>query len=323
MSTGTKIVFMGTPEFAVPSLEALCKQNYRVVGVVTAPDKPSGRGQKLHYSPVKEYCLDNGLTVLQPTDLAGEDFLSRLKSLGADIFTVVAFRKLPEIVWQLPQLGTINLHASLLPQYRGAAPINWAIINGETVTGVTTFFINEKIDTGNIIRAASTPIGPDETSGELHDRLMVMGATLLVETVCLIITSGIPPTTRQESLEENVALKPAPKIFKDDCLIRWNRHITGVHNFIRGLSPYPGAFTFLESPDGGASSLKIFRSTTDPAEHGQQPGTIITDRANFIKIAAEGGYILIHDLQLEGRKRMRTEEFLRGCKITDGWKAKG
>jgi len=322
MNSGSKIVFMGTPDFAVPSLDALCKHNYRVVGVVTAPDKPAGRGQKLHHSPVKEYCLHNGLPVLQPTDLAGEGFLSRLKSLGADIFIVVAFRKLPAVVWQLPPLGTINLHASLLPQYRGAAPINRAIINGETVTGVTTFFINEKIDTGNVIRSASTPIGPDETFGDLHDRLMVMGATLLVETVSLITTSGIPPTTRQELPEGQAALKAAPKIFKDDCLIRWNRHITGVHNFIRGLSPYPGAYTFLESPDGSASSLKIFRSTAEPADHGHPPGTLITDGVNFLRIAAEGGYIMVHDLQLEGRKRMKTGEFLRGFIITGAWKAK-
>lgn len=304
-----RIVFMGTPEFAVASLDALIQAGSEIVGVVTAPDKPAGRGQKLSKSAVKQYAVANDLKVLQPVKLKDEDFLNELKALGADLQVVVAFRMLPEVVWNMPPKGTINLHASLLPQYRGAAPINWVLINGETESGVTTFFLKQEIDTGDILFTEKITLTGKETAGELHDRLMAKGAGLLVKTV-KAVESGRYTENPQTLLTEEIELKHAPKIFKEDCDIDWTQPAEKVYNLIRGLSPSPAAYTTLNG-----KILKIYNALYQLEETGLQPGGFICDNKSHLKFAAADGFVSVTDLQLEGKKRMGVEEFLRGVKL--------
>lgn len=311
MRKDLRIVFMGTPDFAVESLKILVENNYNIVGVITAPDKPAGRGQKLQQSAVKIYAEQANLNILQPTNLKSEDFLAELKALNANLQIVVAFRMLPEAVWNMPQFGTFNLHASLLPQYRGAAPINWAIINGEKETGVTTFFLQHKIDTGDIIDQQKVIIEPNETAGELHDKLMIIGSKLVLKTVQAIENNTIK-TIPQNSNQE---LKEAFKIFKPDCKIDWNLPIDIIHNKVRGLSPYPTAWTTLMNKENKELlSLKIFKTLPVFENHQLEPKTIIATK-NTIKIAVHGGYIEIVELQLEGKKRMDVPALLNGFNI--------
>jgi methionyl-tRNA formyltransferase len=300
-----RIVFMGTPDFAVATLDAVIKASYNVVGVITAPDKPAGRGQKLQQSAVKKYAEEKGLHILQPTNLKSEDFLNDLKSLNANLQIVVAFRMLPNAVWKMPTYGTFNLHASLLPNYRGAAPINWAIINGETKTGVTTFFIDEKIDTGNIILQEEVAISENQTVGELHDALMTIGSNLVVKTVHLINDDKVQ-TTKQPEFEE----KAAPKIYTETCKINWNQSIHTIYNLIRGLNPYPTAWAILKNNEEEIK-VKIFDVQKEFINHTIKPGTIISSK-NELKVAAKDGYILIESLQLAGKKKMDTKSLLNG-----------
>ena len=297
---------MGTPDFAVASLSALQQAGLTIVGVVTAADKPAGRGQKLNESAVKKYAVENGLRVLQPLKLKDPAFIEELKSLEADLFVVVAFRMLPEIVWQMPSKGTINLHGSLLPQYRGAAPINHVIINGEKETGVTTFFLKQEIDTGDIIFTDSVAITETETAGTLHDKLMVVGANLLVKTVKAIEADDYNEVPQPESDE----LKSAPKIFKDYCKIDWNQPNQTVYNHIRGLSPYPTAFTTLND-----KNFKIFNAEPEDKEPGISTGAFLTDGKTYLKFATKDGFIKVTDVQFEGKKRMLVDEFLRGMRL--------
>lgn len=302
-----RIVFMGTPEFAVPSLQILVENGFQVVGVITAPDKPKGRGQKIIPSPVKEYAESQGLRILQPTNLKAPDFLDELRSLEANLQVVVAFRMLPEVVWAMPEKGTFNLHASLLPQYRGAAPINWAIINGEKETGVTTFFLKHEIDTGAVIFQEREAIAPDDTVGSLYTRLMQKGSWLVLRTAQAIAAGTAPSQPQNESL----SLQHAPKIFRETCQINWDQPAQQVYNFIRGLSPYPAAWTMLQG-----KVLKIYTATLSgkPAtEH--QSGNWLSDGKNFLAFKAADELVYINELQLEGKKRMETEEFLRGFQI--------
>jgi len=301
-----KIVFMGTPDFAVASLDALVRANFDVVAVVTAPDKPAGRGQKLNESAVKKYAVEKGIPVLQPEKLKNPEFIEELRSYQADLQVVVAFRMLPEIVWNMPAKGTINLHGSLLPQYRGAAPINHAIINGEKESGVTTFFLKQEIDTGDIILSDSVPIADDETAGELHDKLMVVGANLLVKTLRAIEANNIT----EQPQPQNADLKHAPKIFKEDCKIDWNSPAQTIHNLIRGLSPYPTAFTVLNE-----KNLKVFKAEIEDKEPGIVAGGFLTDGKTYLKFAAKDGFIKLLDIQYEGKKRMLIEDFLRGMRL--------
>jgi methionyl-tRNA formyltransferase len=306
-----RIVFMGTPEFAVASLNALVESECQVVGVVTAPDKPAGRGMKLQESAAKKYAVEKGLRILQPEKLKNPQFLEELKSLQADLQIVVAFRMLPEVVWNMPPMGTINVHGSLLPQYRGAAPINWAIINGEKETGVTTFKLKHEIDTGDILLQERIPIGENETAGELHDRIKEVGAKLLVETV-RGLADGSVVEHPQQSFLENVSfqLSHAPKIFTDTCKIDFTKSVEDVHNLIRGLSPYPGAFTQFQG-----KMLKIFRSSKEASNNNLTPGTFETDKKTYLKFACSNGYVQVKELQLEGKRKMATEEFLRGYRF--------
>lgn len=313
-----RIIFMGTPDFAVPSLDILLKNGYNIVGVVTAADKPAGRGQQIQQSPIKKYAVEKGLTILQPEKLRDENFLYELKKLKADLQIVVAFRMLPESVWNMPELGTINLHGSLLPQYRGAAPINWAIINGETQTGVSTFFLQQEIDTGKIIFQEKIAIPENETAGELHDRMMISGADLILKTVKAIETGTYPQI---EQATYTVELKPAPKIFKESCKIDWRKSAREIHDFIRGLSPYPAAWTDLTCNDGKTFSLKIFKAEKEIIAHSYLSGTIISDGKLEFKIAVKDGFINISELQLAGKKKMPISEFLRGFSVDKGWKA--
>jgi methionyl-tRNA formyltransferase len=304
-----RIVFMGTPLFAVTSLDELITAGCNIVGVVTAPDKPAGRGKKLSQSAVKEYALAHGLKILQPEKLKDEKFLEELRALKADLQVVVAFRMLPEVVWNMPPRGTINLHASLLPQYRGAAPINWVLINGEAESGVTTFFLKHDIDTGNVLFTEKVTLTGHETAGELHDRLMAKGAGLLVKTV-KAIESGRYSELPQSELGEGEELRHAPKIFKEDGQIHWNNSVNAIYNLIRGLSPVPGAYTHLND-----KTLKIYRAEVQEAEPAILPGGFLTDSKTFLKFAAKDGFINVTDLQLEGKKRMGIEEFLRGVRL--------
>ncbi len=310
---------MGTPEFAVESLDILVKNNYNIVGIITVPDKPAGRGQLVQQSAVKKYASEKGLTVLQPEKLKDENFLHQLHELKADLQIVVAFRMLPEVVWKMPRLGTFNLHGSLLPQYRGAAPINWAIINGEKETGVTTFFLQHKIDTGKIIFKEKTRVGENDTAGEVHDRLMHIGAQLVLKTVQAIEQNNYPQIDQNELIAEEEKEKHAPKIFKDDCKINWNINVTDIHNFIRGLSPYPSAFTTLIAPDGEIYPLKIFRTEKEIITHPHPITSVITDSKTHFKIAVNGGLISILNLQLAGKKKMPVNEFLRGFPMNNNW----
>lgn len=303
---GMKIVFMGTPDFAVASLDALVQAKFDIVAVVTAPDKPAGRGQKINESAVKKYAVEKSIPVLQPEKLKNPEFLAELKSFQADLQVVVAFRMLPEVVWNMPSKGTINLHGSLLPQYRGAAPINHAIINGEKESGVTTFFLTHEIDTGDIILSDRAPIGDDETAGELHDKLMVIGANLLVKTVTAIANGDFTEQPQPQSNE----LKHAPKIFKEDCKIDWNNSSAKIHNLIRGLSPYPTAFTLLND-----KTLKIFKAEPEDKVPGIAAGGFLTDGKTYLKFATKDGFIKLLDIQFEGKKRMLIEDFLRGMRL--------
>ncbi len=303
-----KLIFMGTPDFAVAALDALVRNGCNVVGVVTAPDRPAGRGQALKESAVKQYAREKGLPVFQPPKLKDPEFLQQLKSLNADLQVVVAFRMLPEVVWNMPPKGTINLHGSLLPQYRGAAPINWAIINGESESGVTTFFLQQEIDTGNLLFAEKVPIALNETAGELHDKLMAVGANLLLKTVEAVQTGNYSETP-QGTMNPSV-LKHAPKIFKQDCLINWRQAVEVVYNRIRGLSPYPTAFTQIDG-----QTLKIFRAEMEKTDSKFDPGSYSTDGKSFLKFACADGFISVTDLQLEGKKRMNVGAFLRGYKL--------
>jgi methionyl-tRNA formyltransferase len=301
-----KIVFMGTPDFAVASLNALYQAGFDIVGVVTAPDKPAGRGQKLNESAVKQYANKMDLRVLQPTKLKDPEFLAELKALEADLNVVVAFRMLPEVVWNMPPKGTINLHASLLPQYRGAAPINHAIINGETESGVTTFFLKHEIDTGDTILSESVAINPTDTAGDLHDNLMAIGADLLVRTVKGIETNDYNEVPQLQSDD----LKHAPKIFKDFCNINWNQDSQTIYNHIRGLSPYPTAFTNLNG-----KILKVFRTEIEEKEPAVGAGAFLSDGKTYLKFATKNGFIKFTDVQYEGKKRMPIDEFLRGVRL--------
>jgi len=314
-----RIVFMGTPEFAVESLSALINDGQNIVGVVTNTDKPTGRGQILKPSPVKVYAEKNGIKVLQPVDLKSDDFISRLSQLKADLQVVVAFRILPEVVWNMPRFGTFNLHASLLPDYRGAAPINWAIINGETATGVSTFFIDHDIDTGKIIFQEKVSIKKDESAGELHDRLMKTGARLVVKTVKAISTEDYKPTD-QSTLLRKGEIKKAPKIFKEDCKINWHNNITDLYNFIRGLSPYPAAWTELISETNKLLSVKIFESEINKTKHITPVGKIESDGRSYLRIAVNGGYLNLIRLQIAGKNKLGIKEFLKGFKNPEHYK---
>jgi methionyl-tRNA formyltransferase len=300
-----RIVFMGTPEFAVASLEALVENKFNVVAVITAPDKPQGRGQKLTASPVKECALKYNIQVLQPTNLKSPEFIEELRSYRANLQVVVAFRMLPEVVWAMPSIGTFNLHASLLPQYRGAAPINWAIINGEKETGVTTFFLKHEIDTGSIIFQEKEKIHEDDDVGALYERLMKIGAALVVKTVKAIEAGNYPSQPQDESKE----IKHAPKIFKETCEVNWNQPAESVRNFIRGLSPYPAAWTTL---NGKVFKLFKVKSTVDGKS---APGQIDTDNKTYLRVKTSDGFISILEFQPEGKKRMSVEEFFRGNRI--------
>ena len=306
-----RIVYMGTPEFAVASLDALVSGGYNVVGVVTMPDKPAGRGYKVQFSAVKEYALAHNLPLLQPEKLKDEQFLGELKALKADLQIVVAFRMLPEVVWNMPPMGTFNLHGSLLPQYRGAAPINWAIINGEKETGVTTFFLQHEIDTGDLILQKKIAIHRTDNAETIHDQLMVLGAQTVVETVDCILDGTAPKMPQPEVAE----LKMAPKIFKETCKINWNSDCESIYNFVRGLSPYPTAWSELMNDNRDPIPMKIYAVTTEQTSHTYTHGTIITDGKKELKVACKDGFVIIQSLQLSGKKRMNSDEFLRGYKI--------
>ncbi len=312
-----RIVYLGTPDFAVESLRRLVENGYNVVGVVTMPDKPIGRHQNhLCPSPVKIYAESVGLPVLQPEKLKSENFIARLREWRADLQIVVAFRMLPEIVWNMPRYGTFNLHASLLPQYRGAAPINWAIINGEQETGITTFFLTHDIDVGDIIDQVRIPIEKDDTFGDIHDKLMVLGGNLVLKTVDNLLSGTITTQPQDALVTDAQQLKPAPKIFRETCCINWNQDVVSIHNFIRGLSPAPTAWTIMRKEDGQEEMVKIFKATYSLTETGMQPGAIVCDRKNRLCIAAQNGFIEVSELQLAGKKRMLVTDFLRGFKYS-------
>lgn len=306
-----RIVFMGTPDFAVGILDTIYKNNYDIVGIVTAPDKPAGRGQKVSMSAVKEYALEKNLRLLQPTNLKSEDFLADLKSLDSNLQVVVAFRMLPEVVWKMPKFGTFNLHASLLPKYRGAAPINWAIINGETKTGVTTFFIDDKIDTGAMILSKETEIGANETAGELHDRLMVLGSEVVLKTLQLI-ESGKVTTTLQEN---NPDVRTAYKLNKDNCKIDWTQSGTTIFNLIRGLSPYPAAWTYIKDGEN-EWNVKIYSASFEEKSHVDAVGKITTTKKEIF-ITTKDGLLKISSLQFPGKKRMLAHELLNGISFSE------
>ncbi|PWL39118.1 methionyl-tRNA formyltransferase [Flagellimonas aquimarina] len=304
-----QIVFMGTPDFAVGSLKSILEAEFNVVGVVTAPDRPAGRGRKIQESAVKQFAVEHNLKVLQPTNLKDEEFLEELRNLRANLQVVVAFRMLPKAVWQMPEYGTFNLHASLLPQYRGAAPINWAIINGETETGVTTFFIDDKIDTGNIILQKTETIHPEDNAGKLHDRLMELGAKLVVET-CKQIEKDDFSTIVQKEFDD---LKPAHKIHKETCKIDWNAPLNRIQDFIRGLSPYPTAWTSIVN-NGKEENIKIYKTKMEPCEHNHPVGKLFSDKKT-LKVSTNGGYLQLLELQLPGKRKMQVSEILNGLNL--------
>ena len=306
-----RIVFMGTPEFAVGILDTILKNNYEIVGVITAADKPAGRGQKIKYSAVKEYALENNLTLLQPTNLKDESFLSELKALNANLQIIVAFRMLPKVVWEMPKYGTFNLHASLLPNYRGAAPINWAIINGETKTGVTTFYIDDKIDTGAMILSSEIAIDEEENAGQLHDRLMVLGSETVLKTLQLIESGNVNPKIQ----ENNDEIKTAYKLDKDNCKIDWQQSAREIHNLIRGLSPYPVAWCYIKDNDQ-EWNVKIYESKIIDEKHSEFVGKIIATKKE-LKIAVANGFIQILSLQFPGKKKMNVAELLNGMSFSE------
>lgn len=310
-----RIVFLGTPEFAVASLKALVESGFDVCAVVTAPDRPAGRGRKLRQSPVKVYALEQNLDVLQPKKLKDADFLQALKAYQANLFIVVAFRMLPGEVWEMPELGTFNLHASLLPQYRGAAPINRSVMNGESRGGVTTFFLKHKIDTGNIIFRQETFIGPDETAGEYHDRLKEIGAGLVVKTVNAIRDGHVTTIDQESLLSEGEAIRSAPKIYKEDCRIDWNSDAEQVYNQIRGLSPSPGAFTEIDIPGQETLFIKIFRASIKQCHCVGKAGTVLTDHKAYLDICCRDACISVLEIQQSGKKRLSIRDFLSGLKI--------
>jgi methionyl-tRNA formyltransferase len=310
-----RIIFMGTPAFAVASLDILVQHGYDIAAVITVPDKPAGRGQQLQQSAVKTYALEKGLKVLQPEKLKDEHFVEELKELKADLQIVVAFRMLPEVVWNMPPLGTYNLHGSLLPKYRGAAPINWAIINGETESGVTSFKLKHEIDTGNMLFQEKIPIGKTTTAGELHDQLMQLGAEVILKTV-QAVESGkyeLKPQDDSQSIH-------APKLFKETGKINWNEPSEKIYNLIRGLSPYPAAYTEFTDKNGSVVAVKIYRAEMEEANHNNEPGKVITDHKRFVKVACGNGFISITELQMAGKKRMLVDEFLRGFKMPEDFK---
>ena len=306
-----RIVFMGTPEFAVAILDKLVAENCNVVAVVTAPDKPAGRGMQLSQSAVKQYAVQHGLNVLQPVKLKDPLFIEELQSLHADVQVVVAFRMLPELVWNMPPMGTINLHASLLPKYRGAAPINWAIIHGETETGITTFKLQHAIDTGDVLMRQSIPIRPDETAGELHDEMKVLGAQLVFDTLVGYCNESLKPVAQKELLNKSMKEVPeAPKLHTETCKINWEKTSQEVFNLVRGLSPYPGAFTYLDD-----KVLKVYRASFEQGNPTVSIGHFETDSKTFLRFATADGWIYVKELQLEGKKRMVVEDFLRGYRF--------
>jgi len=306
---------MGTPDFAVESLKILVENNYNVVGVVTMPDKPAGRGHKIQFSPVKQYALENNLPVLQPEKLKSEIFLTNLRSLSADVQVVVAFRMLPEVVWNMPRYGTFNLHASLLPQYRGAAPINYAIINGEVETGATTFFMTHEIDTGKIILQEKIAISETDNAGTIHDKLMVMGAGMVRKTIDLLIAGKTDAVDQEQFITNDTVLKAAPKIFKENCLINTNDTVENVYNFVRGLSPYPTARIDVElAGQTEKIQLKVFETQKEIVSHNIVTGTIVTDNKSYLKVALSNGFIHLSSIQAPGKKRMSIGEFLRGLR---------
>lgn len=311
-----RIVYMGTPDFAVESLKCLVEGGYNVVGVITMPDKPIGRHQDtLQASPVKQYAVAHGLRVLQPVKLKDETFVEELRALKADLQIVVAFRMLPEVVWNMPRLGTFNLHASLLPQYRGAAPINWAIINGDTETGITTFFLKHEIDTGEIIQQVRIPIADTDNVEIVHDKLMILGGKLVTETVDHILDGTVKPIP-QENITTDEPLRPAPKIFKDTCRIAWNeKNVKQLYDFVRGLSPYPAAWTEMEMKDGKRLTLKIFETEKEFTAHELPIGDIVSDGKHYLKVAVRDGFLNLKKIQLSGKKRMNVADFLRGFRI--------
>ena len=320
MEKKIRIAYFGTPEFAASQLEAILKAGYEVAVVVTMPDKPAGRGRKIQYSDVKKTALEHNLPLLQPEKLKDPMFLEQLASFQANLFIVVAFRMLPAVVWQMPELGTFNLHASLLPQYRGAAPINFAIINGETETGLTTFFLNEEIDMGAVIMREKVAIRPDETAGELHDELMVLGNQVVVETIKKI-GKGVVCALPQDEMAEGQPLRPAPKISKEFCNVDWSQDCQTVYNLIRGLSPYPAAHTSILSENGEVIELKIFSSVIEHCLPEVPVGSVVTDNKKYLKIALKDGFIHLTQVQQAGKKAMPIADFLRGTQLLGAWKA--
>jgi len=321
MGNKLRIIFLGTPEFAVSSLEMLYSAGYEIAAVVTAPDNPAGRGLKAHPSPVKLFAMDKSIPVMQPEKLKDERFLSELKSYQANLQVVVAFRMLPEAVWAMPELGTFNLHASLLPQYRGAAPINRAIMNGETETGVTTFFLRQEIDTGSIILQEKVNIGPEEDAGELHDRLKEFGASLVLETVRRIESGNARSMEQEQLIGPDVQLKTAPKIFREECQVDWNQPVYRVFNHIRGLSPQPGAFTIFKSPEGKTIHVKLFKSRPGNTTDYTIPGKVRTDGKHFLRIDCADGCLEILEIQQPGKRRMEIEKFLIGFPVNASYMA--
>ena len=319
MDKKIRIAYFGTPEFAASQLEAILAAGYEVAVVVTMPDKPAGRGRKIQYSDVKKTAMEHGLPLLQPEKLRDPEFLADLASYQANLFIVVAFRMLPAVVWQMPELGTFNLHASLLPQYRGAAPINFAIINGETETGLTTFFLNEEIDKGAVIMREKVTIRPDETAGELHDELMLLGNKVVVETIKKIEAGEVDAQT-QDTLAEGQELRPAPKISKEFCNIDWHQDCQTVYNHIRGLSPYPAAHTQLVSEEDERIEMKVFAAEIELCKTELPVGSVVTDNKKYLKIALSDGFISLKFVQQAGKKAMAIDDFLRGTRLEGGWK---
>lgn len=315
-----RIVYMGTPEFAVAPLNALIEAGCNIVGVITNPDKPAGRGQKIQESAVKKYALEKGLPILQPEKFRNETFLAELKALKADLQVVVAFKMLPEMVWDMPKFGTLNLHASLLPHYRGAAPINWAIMNGDKESGVSTFLLQKEIDTGNVIFQEKVGIAENDNLETLHDSLMEIGSNLVVKTVRAIEANDYPQIPQEELITEDEELKNAPKIFKDDCKIKWTSSIENIHNHVRGLSPYPAAWTEFSDSKDKKVAVKVYAATKEMETHSHPIGTLLSDKKTYLKVAVEGGLLNLTSIQMAGKKRMQIGDFLRGFQQIDNYK---